>query len=88
MQYETFPVMGAANPPLHSGEVNDVADEISAYYSRVAEEGGRVVASHNLVCDIDISRTSNKKKAPKSSRVEMLFLVAEMPDSYFNNEDK
>jgi hypothetical protein len=78
MRYETFPIEGSAVPQFRQPGHDDVGDEITAVYNVAAKDGGRVVAAHNLVCDME---TSGKDSDSEVARVDCLFLVVEWPDS-------
>lgn len=80
LKYEVFPVEGGARPHFREGQrTDDVADQIAVVYNQTAEYGGRIVAAHNLTCDLDIG-SKKPGDASKVVRVDYLFLVSEYPD--------
>lgn len=77
MRYEVCPIVGAATPPFRKNDdVNTIADEIASAYNIVAENGGRIVATHNLTCDVNIAKGDEPEKI---ARTDFLFLVVERP---------
>jgi hypothetical protein len=81
MQYETFAVPGAAIPADRPcTTVDEYADLISGVYERVAEQGGEIIATHTLDCDVEGPRQGECDKEPFSIRETCLFFVAEFPD--------
>lgn len=73
--YEVHGIFGAALPPSEGGgtTLNDAEKEIAFAYQRAAKEGGRVIASHNML----VQRQSPGEQP--TELVSMLYLVLELP---------
>jgi hypothetical protein len=75
VKYETYCIEGAAEPPYNvRPDTESQCEEMSTFYLSVAERGGRIVAAHNLLCDIQ-----HPKREDTTTKVHCLFLVAEYP---------
>ena len=78
MKYDVCPIIGAAIPSFreHQGP-NAIADEIAKAYNIVSTHGGRIIAAHNLTCDLDLAQEGEQSNI---ARTNFLFLVVEFPD--------
>lgn len=77
--FETYPIRGASGTDIkgvRQPDPSDIAGRITEVYTSVARYSGKIVGSHNLRCD---EQVTGPEGDPIPTQTEYLFVVAKLP---------